>query len=146
MHTTQGVLTSLATFTFTTTFKANTPFAHLLPSWSDLIWHPFDTLGQAITVYKMDVEHKTIQAEEKRLQKFGDAYRQHRYRVAHGIKDGPEIGPEADVFVDRKKAVEDKVQQKEEEKRMEREHEHEQGEYVDFEGNRKPVKKWLGIW
>lgn len=135
----QGVLTSLATFTFTTNFKATSPFAHLLPPWSGLLWSPLDTLSQAISVYKMDVEHRTIQAEEKRLERFGDAYKRHQFRVAHGMKEAPAIGPEANVFVERDRenaALE--ARQKEQMNQGQ--------EYVDFEGKRRPVKKWLGIW
>ena len=133
-------MTSLATFTFTTRFKAESPFAHLLPPWSGLLTNPWDTMSQAIAVYKMDVKHKTIQAEEQRLQRFGDAYKRHQYRVAHGIKEGPAIGPEANVFEerDRENAALQAAERVEQELA--------QDEYVDFEGKRRPVKKWLGIW
>jgi hypothetical protein len=89
----------------------------------------------------MDVEHKTVQAEEQRLQRFGDAYKRHQFRVAHGMKEGPAVGPETNVFEERDR----------ENAKMGQEQEQGQGqsqeeEYVDFEGQRRPVKKWLGIW
>lgn len=138
----QSVLTSLAVFTFTTNFKTTSPFAHLLPSWSGLLWSPFSTLSQAISVYKMDVEHKTVQAEEQRLQRFGDAYKRHQFRVAHGMKEGPAVGPETNVFEERDRENAKMGQEQE----QEQEQGQSQEEYVDFEGQRRPVKKWLGIW
>ncbi|RJE17308.1 hypothetical protein PHISCL_10355, partial [Aspergillus sclerotialis] len=96
-----GVLTSLATFTFTTNFKANSPFADLLPPWSGLLSHPVDTIAQAISVYKMDVNHRSIEAQNKRLEQFSDARKRHQYRVAHGISEGPLVGPDVDAFGDK---------------------------------------------
>lgn len=91
-------------------------------------------------MYKMTINHRSIEAEEKRLQRFGDAQKRHQYRVAHGISEGPLVGPEVDAFGDR--AREAAAEAREEERKK---GEGEEG-YVDFEGRRRPVKKWLGIW
>ena len=90
----------------------------------------------------MDVNHRSVESQNKRLEQFGDARKRHQYRVAHGISEGPLVGPEVDAFGDKGRA-EAAVEREERKKEME---ESAREEYVDFEGNRRPVKKWLGIW
>ncbi|KAJ5089778.1 hypothetical protein N7532_008462 [Penicillium argentinense] len=128
-----GILTSLATFTFTTNFKASSPFAHLLPSWSGLLTAPFDTISQALHVYRMDVQHNSMRVREQRHRRVEDAEKRRQYRLAHGLEEPTEKG-QAKVDEQSPVAVEgDTAQVKE-------------GEYVDWDGKKKPVKKWLGIW
>ncbi|KAI9044059.1 uncharacterized protein KD926_001882 [Aspergillus affinis] len=138
-----GVLTSLATFTFTTNFKRTSPFAHLLPSWSDLLWHPFSTISQALSVYRMHVQHNSLETRQKRQRRVEDAEKRRQYRVAHGMEepsaeDNKDAKTEADgeelVGVDDQSPVAVEEQKKD------------QAEFVDWEGQRRPVKKWLGIW
>ncbi|PLB55700.1 hypothetical protein P170DRAFT_400033 [Aspergillus steynii IBT 23096] len=135
-----GVLTSLATFTFTETFKRRSPFAHLLPSWSGLVWHPIDTISQALSVYRMDVQHNSLETRQKRQRRVEDAEKRRQYRVAHGMEEpsaeDKEGGSAAEgdaelVGVDEQSPVAVEEQAK---------------EFVDWEGRRRPVKKWLGIW
>ncbi|GCB18816.1 hypothetical protein AAWM_01701 [Aspergillus awamori] len=134
-----GVLTSLATFTFTTNFKHSSPFAHLLPPWSALLSHPIDTVRQAISVFRMHVQHNSIETREKRRRRVDDAEKRRQYRVAHGLEEPNEkdlAGADGkEVAVDDQSPVA-KEQQGEDDKNV----------YVDWEGNKRPVKKWLGIW
>lgn len=67
---------------------------------------------------------------EQRHRRIEDAEKRRQYRVAHGMeepteqdkeKQGEKIDEQSPVAV-------------------------EGGEFVDWEGKRKPVKKWLGIW
>ncbi|KAK2752216.1 hypothetical protein FQN55_008106 [Onygenales sp. PD_40] len=116
-----SVLLALATFTFSTNFKQTSPFAHLLPAWSDLLVHPIDTVSQVFAVMKMTADHETLQTAEKRKRKIDDVEKRRSYRVAHGLEkgavvEGAEGGEEGGVVVE--------------------------GE----EGGRRKVKKWLGIW
>ncbi|TPR09402.1 hypothetical protein CAN33_009005 [Aspergillus niger] len=135
----KGVLTSLATFTFTTNFKHSSPFAHLLPPWSALLSHPIDTVRQAISVFRMHVQHNSIETREKRRRRVDDAEKRRQYRVAHGLEEPNEkdlAGADGkEVAVDDQSPVA-KEQQGEDDKNV----------YVDWEGNKRPVKKWLGIW
>ncbi|KAL4933401.1 uncharacterized protein BDV17DRAFT_251830 [Aspergillus undulatus] len=142
-----SVLTTLATFTFTTNFKATSPFAHLLPPWSGLLSHPIDTISQALSVFRMHVQHTSMETREKRKRRVEDAEKRRQFRVAHGLeepseadlggrKEGQNQGVVGEVVDDQSPvAVEaqgnDNVQS---------------DEYVDWEGKRRPVKKWLGIW
>ncbi|KAJ5595929.1 hypothetical protein N7450_002387 [Penicillium hetheringtonii] len=123
-----GILTSLATFTFTTNFKATSPYAHLLPSWSGLFTAPFDTISQALHVYRMDVQHNSMRVREQRHRRIEDAEKRRQYRVAHGLEEPSEqdkakVDDQSPVAADQG-----------------------DGEFVDWEGKKKPVKKWLGIW
>lgn len=130
----QSILTTLATFTFTTNFKATSPFAHLLPPWSGLLTDPFNTVSQAISVFKMDKQHNSVLAREHRQRRVNDAEKRRQYRVAHGMEEPSEedkagqtqveaVDPQSPIAVEA------------------------EGEtYVDFDGNKKPVKKWFGIW
>lgn len=135
----QGVLTSLATFTFTTNFKHSSPFAHLLPPWSGLLTHPIDTISQAFAVFRMDVQHSSMETREKRKRRVEDAEKRRQFRVAHGLEEPSEEdqgqkGKEAEIDDQSPVAVEAQGQARGGE------------EYVDWEGKKKPVKKWLGIW
>ncbi|CAL5868196.1 uncharacterized protein PFLUO_LOCUS2420 [Penicillium psychrofluorescens] len=129
-----GTLTALATFTFTTNFKANSPFAHLLPSWSNLLPHPIDTLSQAFSVYRMHVQHESMRVREQRHRRIDDAEKRRQYRVAHGLEEPTEKDREGDADG----AAGDDQSPIAAEKSS--------AEYVDWEGNQKPAKKWLGIW
>ncbi|KAB8235548.1 hypothetical protein ETB97_006879 [Aspergillus alliaceus] len=131
-----SVLTTLATFTFTTNFKRSSPFAHLLPSWSGLLSHPIDTVSQALSVFRMHVQHTSVQTREKRHQRVEDAEKRRQYRVAHGLEEPAEEKSEAqtDVVDDQSPIAADLEPKQGSE------------EYVDWDGKRKPVKKWLGIW
>ncbi|KAJ5826258.1 hypothetical protein N7474_003396 [Penicillium riverlandense] len=125
-----GTLTALATFTFTTNFKANSPFAHLLPPWSNLLPHPIDTLSQAFSVYRMHVQHESMRVREQRHRRIDDAEKRRQYRVAHGLEEPTEKDGEGALKDDQSPIATEKSS----------------AEYVDWEGNKKPAKKWLGIW
>lgn len=138
-----GVLTSLATFTFTTNFKRTSPFAHLLPPWSALLSHPIDTISQAVSVYKMHVQHESMLARERRQRRIEDAEKRRRYRIAHGLEEPGENAADGQspAQAQAQSAGADAAEG--------------EGagsgaagrdEYIDWEGRRRPVKKWLGIW
>lgn len=137
------MLTSLATFTFTTNFKRTSPFAHLLPPWSALLSHPIDTISQAVSVYKMHVQHESMLARERRQRRIEDAEKRRRYRIAHGLEEPGENAADGQspAQAQAQSAGADAAEG--------------EGagsgaagrdEYIDWEGRRRPVKKWLGIW
>ncbi|KAJ5959302.1 uncharacterized protein N7479_006452 [Penicillium vulpinum] len=131
-----SVLISCAGFTFTTNFKATSPFAHLLPSWSSLLTSPFATVSQALSVWRMHVEHNSMRVREQRHRRVEDAEKRKQYRVAHGLEEAqPEKKDEGDKEVDSQSPV--AVPAAEVAGGQ---------EFVDWEGNKKPVKKWFGIW
>ncbi|KAL3439421.1 hypothetical protein BDV09DRAFT_2007 [Aspergillus tetrazonus] len=134
-----GVLTSLATFTFTTNFKATSPFAHLLPPWSALLSHPIDTISQALSVFRMHVQHTSVETREKRMRAVEDAEKRRQFRIAHGLEEPSE----QDLAKEAKQ-----VEQMDDQSPIAPEARDGAGagEYVDWEGKRRPIKKWLGIW
>lgn len=142
----QGTLTTLATFTFTTNFKATSPFAHLLPSWSDLLTHPIDTISQAMHVYRMHVQHESMRVREQRHRRVEDAEKRRQYRIAHGLEEGPEKkeGEAAAEGADEQSPVAVDVATDVAGAGSVRAGADEG--FVDWEGKRKHVKKWLGIW
>ncbi|KAJ5317086.1 hypothetical protein N7508_001594 [Penicillium antarcticum] len=132
-----SILTTLATFTFTTNFKATSPFAHLLPSWSELLTSPFSTIGRAFSVWRMHVQHESMRVREQRHRRVEDAEKRKAYRVAHGLEEEEvkkdEEVKEGEVDVQSPVAAEGVGAVAE-------------GEFVDWEGKKRPVKKWFGIW
>lgn len=73
-----------------------------------------------------------MRVREQRHRRVEDAEKRKQYRIAHGMeepevkKDEAEVDTQSPVA-----AVEGQAGAK---------------EFVDWEGNKKPVKKWLGIW
>lgn len=115
--------------------------------------HPLAFLYRYLDVYKLHTEYISAQTAEHRRQKVEDVRKRAEYRKAHGLDDQEGIfggwsarddketmGMGAREGGDVVSGVAEKAR---EEVKGE---EGEQAEYVDFEGRRKPVKKWLGIW
>ncbi|EEQ92512.1 uncharacterized protein BDCG_07632 [Blastomyces dermatitidis ER-3] len=133
-----SVLLSLATFTFSTNFKHTSPFAHLLPPWSQLLTHPIDTISQVLAVLKMHADHQTLETAEKRKKKIDDVEKRRAYRQAHGLEkkeEGEEVveGDVATAAAADGQLTVDGVDGENEEDGVVRE-------------RRRPIKKWLGIW
>lgn len=91
-------------------------------------------------MYRMHVQHNSLETRQKRQRRVEDAEKRRQYRVAHGLEEPSAEDKEGEsaaadggevVGVDEQSpvAVEEQAQ-----------------EFVDWEGKRRPVKKWLGIW
>ncbi|KAF3480528.1 uncharacterized protein GIQ15_05875 [Arthroderma uncinatum] len=133
-----SVLFSLAFFTWSTNFKKTSPYAHLLPGWSQLFSSPINTVSQFFTVMKMHAEHTTVVAKEKRKRIVDDIDKRKEYRIAHGLEEDDRQKPdnaeaaEGAVSVEGVEGVEgtDAVARVNEEGTM----------------SMKKPKRWLGIW
>lgn len=93
----------------------------------------------------MHVQHTSVQTREKRMQRVEDAEKRRQYRVAHGLEEPAtphtsegKDGEGQDVDEQSPVAQEGGVGSGQGQVK--------DGEYVDWEGKRRPVKKWLGIW
>lgn len=86
----------------------------------------------------MDVQHRSTLTREKRLQRVEDAEKRRKYRVAHGLEEDTQK-QEAEEVVDDQSPVARDVDSAAAGGNGEQ-------VYVDWEGNKKPVKKWFGIW
>ncbi|EEQ31515.1 hypothetical protein McanMca71_006177 [Microsporum canis] len=130
-----SVLFSLAYFTWSTNFKRTSPYAHLLPGWSQLLSSPISTISQFFTVMKMHAEHTTVISKEKRKRIVDDIDKRKEYRIAHGLEEDDRVkadDAEGTEAVDGLALVEGAGDVK----------------GVSSEGTpsmRKP-KRWLGIW
>jgi hypothetical protein len=93
-------------------------------------------------VYRMHVQHESMRVREQRHRRVEDAEKRRQYRIAHGLEDAPEkegsVVPveggddgQSPVATDVAVAAAGDAAGE---------------EFVDWEGKKKPVKKWLGIW
>lgn len=98
-------------------------------------------------VYRMHVQHESMRVREQRHRRVEDAEKRRQYRIAHGLEEEPEKKKEGEAAVEgadgQSPVAVDAVA----------------GvagaggvgpgtgeEFVDWEGKKKPIKKWLGIW
>ncbi|KAI0593734.1 hypothetical protein F4775DRAFT_586573 [Biscogniauxia sp. FL1348] len=83
---TLGTLSGLAAFSFAQSFKADSPFADLIPPISELPRHPLQYLGVCLDVVRLHEEHLSAQTAEKRRRKADDLAKRNEYRKAHGLE------------------------------------------------------------
>jgi hypothetical protein len=99
-------------------------------------------------VYRMHVQHESMRVREQRHRRVEDAEKRRQYRIAHGLEEAPEkegAAPvegaddgQSPVAVDVAAAAAGDAAGVGGPGAGE--------EFVDWEGKKKPVKKWLGIW
>lgn len=99
-------------------------------------------------MYKMHVQHNSMVTREKRHQRVEDAEKRRQYRIAHGME---EEGKEVVVAVEGSDeqspvAVEEREKEGGIGLGVAPAGDGHASTYVDWEGKRRPVKKWLGIW
>lgn len=85
----------------------------------------------------MDVQHNSMRVREQRHRRVEDAEKRRQYRVAHGLEEASEqdrAQTQAPVQLDDQSPVAQPGPVDG------------NAEFVDWDGKRKPVKKWLGIW
>lgn len=152
----QGTLFSLALFTFIENFQRTSPFADMLPSADSFLSHPFSFISQYIEVYRLHTAAISAETAERRKKRVEDVQKRDRYRKAHGLENGgfggwtaredkDAIGPalKIDGAVGGSVTAEGAGQ----EQVVATTGGHgEKKTYVDFEGKKRPVRKWLGIW
>ena len=83
----------------------------------------------------MHTAHTTAEAAERRKRKLEDVQKRKAYRVAHGLEKADSQG----IVLSEQGTVAAMGPGEEGERGGD-------GEYVDFEGRKRPIKKWLGIW
>lgn len=149
----QGTLVILALITSYLEFHRTSPFAHLLPRFKDFFRHPVDFVSTWVQVIKLQTAHTSAITAERRRKKVDDVVKRGQYREAHGLNKGEGFGqwrvrgaPES-AGSSTEAATEDAVavapaggDDASREEHVTRK------VYTDFEGRRRPVKKWLGLW
>ncbi|KAI1497416.1 hypothetical protein F5X99DRAFT_25152 [Biscogniauxia marginata] len=83
---TLGTLGGLALFTLTASFRAESPFADLIPPISEFPRHPIQYLGVCVDVLRLHEEHVSAQTAEKRRRKADELAKRNEYRRAHGLE------------------------------------------------------------
>ncbi|CAN8103383.1 unnamed protein product [Discula destructiva] len=89
---TMGTLASLALYTATENFKANSPFADMLPTNYDYWQHPIVSLRTFHEVWKLTMLHESAVTAEKRKKKVDDVVKRSEYRKAHGLEQQGGLG------------------------------------------------------
>lgn len=147
----QSTLFFLAFYTMIQEFYRTSTVAHLIPPKDTFFSNPISYIAQCFKVYKLHTEQITIQTDERRRKKLEDVEKRRLYRQAHGMAT---MGLDS-IFT--KKNTQDSSSEAEETKQVEDDNlvgqsaffpgeASGQPTYVDWEGKRKPVKKWFGIW
>jgi hypothetical protein len=105
----------------------------------------------------MHVEWNSARVQAKRDKKLEDLEKRRKYRKAHGLDHDywfAGLGLEKEIEIGKGKEHEKSEGEGKKEKEMDEvkvkgrggEEREDRGVYVDWDGKRKPVKKWLGIW
>jgi hypothetical protein len=106
----------------------------MLPSWTQLFFHPIAFFRTFFEVLRLNSEHNTAETMERRKRKVEDVQKRAAYRKAHGLEndetfggwtaksDNQLLGPAIPVGDGEGGSSEEVVRPK------------------------KPLKKWLGIW
>ena len=144
-------------------FRTTTVFADMLPNGNEFWEHPIQFIGTILEVYKLHGEHISAQTAEKRRKNVEDVQKRAQYRKAHGLEenqgifgwtaksDAESLGPAIptgdrivnDNLVSGSRADEDDEPSPKSSVPI---GEDKRASYVDFEGKKKPVKRWFGIW
>ena len=116
-------------------FRANSPFAGTMPSWSDWFRHPLDSLARSGSTFKLHVLHESDVTAERRARAINETMKTKAYRVMHNLEPLEGQPTEVKILVARMR-----------------------GEYIESTPGetpqieppapqpKKPIKKWLGIW
>ena len=139
---TQGTLFTMAATVFITNFKRDSPFADMIPRWTQFILHPIKYTRTILEIVKLHQDHITAETQERRKRKVEDVAKRSAYRKAHGLenegfggwtaKSNDELLGPAIPLGEGVKAAELATEQVPTTERAPTE--------------RKPIKKWLGIW
>jgi len=138
-----GTLFSLASIVFVTNFKRDSPVADMIPPVTQLFLHPIKYCRTWLEVLRLHQAAVTAETQERRKRKVEDVAKRSAYRKAHGLdknegfggwmakSDDQLLGP-AIPLGESKNEGEVATEQVPATEKAPRE--------------RKPVKKWLGIW
>ncbi|RFU26034.1 hypothetical protein B7463_g10302, partial [Scytalidium lignicola] len=135
IYITMGTLFSLALTVFFTNFKRDSPFADMLPHWSQLFTHPISFTRTVVEVLRLHSAHVTAETQARRSRKVEDVEKRSEYRKAHGLdKDegfGGWVAKTNDQLMGPAVPTEEVNQD---------------GQSEPVTRPKPPVRKWLGIW
>ncbi|KAL8952155.1 MAG: hypothetical protein Q9222_001909 [Ikaeria aurantiellina] len=137
----------------------------MLPAGKDFWSHPISFLATYGQVYKLHTDHVSAETAERRKKKVEDVQKRSRYRRAHGLENeqgiggwtaksnaeslGPAVPTQALASENTMPAPENMANESVDGKMdqaVDRQGGTEPSTFLDFEGKKRPVKRWLGIW
>ncbi|RDW62765.1 hypothetical protein BP5796_11067 [Coleophoma crateriformis] len=87
-----GTLTSLAFTVFITNFKRESPYADMLPHWTQFFAHPIQSGRTCIEILKLHTAYMTAETQARRTRKVEDVAKRGQYRKAHGLDQDEGFG------------------------------------------------------
>ena len=135
----------------------------MLPAPGDFLSHPIASFWQAVEAWKMDVMKTSAETAAKRRKNVEDVQKRSTYRRAHGLESDdaqglgawtarsdaetpgawPSLRADSPIAQQPVLAVKRDVGEKNDAPANDDSRE---SAYVDWEGRKRPIKKWLGIW
>ena len=140
------MLFSLAFYVFITDFVDKTSLKQLLPTRDDWKLHPIKSFKRFWSVYKLHVEQTSAETAERRTQQMDDVEKRRQYRRAHGIEERKLPFGLGAVTTEERSQVTQEVVEESPTASSQPMAQDGTDSYVDFEGRKRPIKKWLGIW
>ncbi|KAI1004568.1 hypothetical protein K3495_g3643 [Podosphaera aphanis] len=144
-----GILSSLTIFVVVTNYKRDSPFADMFPDWSSLFLHPIQSCRSVLEIIKLDAARNSAEIAEKRKQIIDDVTKRGLYRKAHGLDQSEELGGwtakrdlktlDYATLVDSSDAGSNSAVEDDTTRQGIDRHTKETRE-------KRPLKKWLGIW
>ncbi|KAI9822802.1 MAG: hypothetical protein M1832_003035 [Thelocarpon impressellum] len=101
--------------------------------------HPWRSAGMVVEVARLHTAYVSAETVERRKRGIEDVTKRREFRKAHGLEEKRSGDEEVENTIATPTAV---VATQEPGAGREAG----SGVYTDWEGKRKPVKKWLGIW
>jgi hypothetical protein len=133
----QGTLFAMAATVFITNFKRDSPFADMIPHWTQLFVHPIRYTRTVFEVLRLHQAHITAETQERRKQKVEDVQKRSAYRKAHGLEKDEGFGGWTAKSDEQLLGPGIPLGEGAKEGELATEH---------APRERKPIKKWLGIW
>ncbi|KAI9738494.1 MAG: hypothetical protein M1818_005391 [Claussenomyces sp. TS43310] len=145
---TLGTLFSLATFTFITNFRQTSKFGDMLPPASDLFYHPVAFTRSCMDILKLHTAAVSAETAQRRQRSMDDVAKRGTFRKAHGLEtdsfggwtakdETPVVESDETIGADGQTSAgavanADDGGLQEHTRNQQRE--------------RRPIKKWFGIW
>jgi hypothetical protein len=139
----QGTLLTLAATVWVTNFKRNSPFADMLPHWPQLFLHPIEFFRTTAEVIRLDAERTTAETMERRKRKVEDVQKRAQYRKAHGMEQDEGFGGWTVKSDEQSLGPAIPLGNSDGQSPITEEGNSDGSEQVR---EKKPLKKWLGIW
>ncbi|CAD6499484.1 BgTH12-03598 [Blumeria graminis f. sp. triticale] len=145
----KGTLTSLAVTVFVTNFKRNSPFADMLPDWYSLFLHPIKFWRTLTEVIKLDTVRVSEETAARRKERVEEVTKRAAFRKAHGLSENAGLGAWVSSTNNGTNSLDGRVKIQNGEVAdvpSQASNLESQTEIKEEVQEKRPIKKWLGIW